>query len=316
MRMYTPLVSVCVPTYNRPKTLERTINCLLNQTYKNLEIIISDNCSTNEEVERVINKYLTDTRITYIRQSVNKGAIFNFNYVIEQAKGDYFMRLADDDWLDENYIESCLNFLLNNTEYSAAYGRAKIYSPEEKFIRFDAEIDITDDLPGDRTAHFFRKIENNGLFYGLFKREYISEMLFQNELAIDWLVVGRIAFLGKYKMVEGTHCYISAGGASQSTDHLTQSFNMPPFTRAFPFLKVGLNIISDIMWNSRVYKTMNILKRGKLGLKCALIIYRRFNLKSELRAGVKKYIKLKLQKKQGPGSGTVNNYVTNYDPKN
>ena len=314
--MNTPLVSVCVPTYNRPKTLERTIKCLINQTYKNLEIIISDNCSTNEEVEKVIQKYIADPRIKYIRQPVNKGAIFNFNYVIEKPKGEYIMRLTDDDWLDENYIETCLNFLLNNPDYSSAYGRAEIYSAEGKFVRQDAEIDMTQEMPQARVMHYFSKIQNNGTFYGLVKTKYLNELIIKNELAIDWLVVARIVFLGKYKMVEGTHCYISEGGASQSVDHLTASFNMPPFTRAFPFLKVGLNIISDIMWNSKGYKTMNILNRGKLGVKCALIIYKRFNLKSELKTGLKKYIKLKLQKKQRPGNGTVNNYVTNYESKN
>lgn len=314
--MNTPLVSVCVPTYNRPKTLERTIKCLINQTYKNLEIIISDNCSSNEEVEKVIQKYIGDRRISYIRQPVNKGAIYNFNYVIEKPKGEYFMRLLDDDWLDENYIETCLGFLLNNPDYASAYGRAKIYSTEDKFVRLDADIDLTEDMPQTRVLNFYSKIQSNGTFYGLVKTKYVNELIIKNELAIDWLVVARIIFLGKYKMVEGTHCYISEGGASQSTDHLTASFNMPPFTRAFPFLKVGLNIISDILWGSKVYKTMNILNRGKLGVKCALIIYKRFNLKSELRTGVKKYIKLKLQKKQQPGNGTVNNYVTNYEPKN
>ncbi len=314
--MNTPLVSVCVPTYNRPKTLERSIKCLINQTYKNLEIIISDNCSPNEEVEKVIQKYIADPRINYIRQPVNKGAIYNFNCVIEKAKGEYVMRLADDDWLDENYIETCLNFLLHNPDYASAYGRAKIYSVDEKFVRLDVDIDMIEDMPQARILKFYSKIQSNGTFYGLVKREYVNELIIKNELAIDWLIVARIIFLGKYKMVDGTHCYISEGGASQSTDHLTASFNMPPFTRAFPFLKVGLNIIADIMRGSKVYKTMNILNRGKLGVKGALIIYKRFNLKSELRTGVKKYIKLKRQKKQQPGNGTVNNYVTNYEPKN
>jgi glycosyltransferase domain-containing protein len=311
----TPLVSVCVPTYNRPKTLERTIKCLINQTYKNLEIIISDNCSTNKEVEKVIQKYKVDPRINYIRQPVNKGAIFNFNCVIEKAKGEYFMRLADDDWLDQNYIETCLDFLLHNPDYVSAYGRAKIYSIEEKFLRLDADIDMTQDIAQERVLYYYSKIQNNGSFYGLVKTKYVNELIIKNELAIDWLVVARIVFLGKYKMVEGTHCNISEGGASQSTDHLTASFNMPPFTRAFPFLKVGLNIFQDILWGSQVYKSLSIYNRGRLGIKCALVIYKRFNIKSELRTGLKKYINLKFQGKPRQANNS-NNYVTDYEAKN
>ena len=101
----SPLVSVGIPTYNRPKSLIRTLNSILHQTYKNLEIIISDNCSTNADVEKIVMKLCSkDSRIKYFRQKKNMEAAYNFNFVKNNSNGKYFMWLADDDWLDYDYF--------------------------------------------------------------------------------------------------------------------------------------------------------------------------------------------------------------------
>lgn len=102
------LISVGIPTYNRPEGLKRTLNCITNQTYKNLEIIVSDNCSPNPEVERVVEKFLvTDPRIIYYKQKENIGAANNFKFVLAKATGEYFMWAADDDEWENNFVERC-----------------------------------------------------------------------------------------------------------------------------------------------------------------------------------------------------------------
>lgn len=103
---YTSQVSVGIPTYNRPEGLRRTLENITNQTYRNLEIIVSDNASPGEEVERVVRQFMAkDPRIQYYRQPENKGAIFNFQFVLEKSTGDYFMWAADDDWREPTFIE-------------------------------------------------------------------------------------------------------------------------------------------------------------------------------------------------------------------
>src|SRR4051794_39644277 len=99
-----PLVSVGVPTYNRPEGLKRAVESLINQTYSNLEIIISDNCSSNINVQGILSEFAHDNRVKIYKQEVNRGATFNFNFPLTKTTGDYFMWLADDDWLDLNYI--------------------------------------------------------------------------------------------------------------------------------------------------------------------------------------------------------------------
>jgi glycosyltransferase involved in cell wall biosynthesis len=101
-----PLVSVGVPTYNRPEQLEIALRSLNAQTYPKLEIIISDNASSNPQVAKVIGEFARkNNRIRYFIQSSNQGAISNFLFVLEQAQGEYFMWAADDDEWAPDFVE-------------------------------------------------------------------------------------------------------------------------------------------------------------------------------------------------------------------
>lgn len=114
--MEQPLVSVGLPVYNRPEGLRRTLECFINQTYTNIEIIIADNCSPNPEVEKIAREYLEkDQRISYYRHNENKGWGYNTVFVIEKANGDYFMRATDDDWWDCSYIEKVFSLFKKDT---------------------------------------------------------------------------------------------------------------------------------------------------------------------------------------------------------
>lgn len=86
-----PLVSVGIPTYNRPEGLRRTLECITGQTYQNLEIIVSDNCSPGLETERMVREFMEkDSRILYYRQEKNVGAANNFSFVLKKASGVFF----------------------------------------------------------------------------------------------------------------------------------------------------------------------------------------------------------------------------------
>ncbi len=109
-----PLVTVAIPTYNRASLFLRdAINAALQQTYSNIEVIISDNCST-DDTEAVV-KSFTDPRIRYFRQEQNIGANNNFNFCLQQAKGDYFLLFLDDDQIDPDFIETCMNAAQDQT---------------------------------------------------------------------------------------------------------------------------------------------------------------------------------------------------------
>jgi glycosyltransferase involved in cell wall biosynthesis len=104
-----PLVTVGIPTYNRPDGLRRTLECIRGQTYPNLEIIISDNCSSTVETRAVaLAHQQADPRVKYHRQETNIGLEANFKYLLAQATGEYYFWAADDDEWTPDFVSVCM----------------------------------------------------------------------------------------------------------------------------------------------------------------------------------------------------------------
>jgi len=99
--MFTaPLISVVLPTFNRERLLPRAINSVLNQTYKNLELIIVDDGST-DDTEKVVKGY-SDKRIRYYKLKLNKGGSSARNFGIKSARGKLIaFQDSDDEWLPD-----------------------------------------------------------------------------------------------------------------------------------------------------------------------------------------------------------------------
>lgn len=108
-------MTVGIPTYNRPEGLANTLARITSQSYANLEILVSDNCSPDENAVRaVVDPWLKrDPRIRFHRQPTNLGSIGNFFYLVQEAKGEYFCWAADDDDVEPTYIETLVRALQN-----------------------------------------------------------------------------------------------------------------------------------------------------------------------------------------------------------
>lgn len=110
----TPLVSVCIPCYNSEKTILSTLNSVLSQTYSRLEIIICDNCSTDNTVDLI--KKVEDPRIQWYINESNLGMVGNFDRVLSYAKGEYVKVMCSDDLITKDCIEKQLLPFLNDSE--------------------------------------------------------------------------------------------------------------------------------------------------------------------------------------------------------
>ena len=100
-------VTVAIPTFNRASLLGQTIDSVLKQSYKNFEIIVSDNCSSDNTGALVAGYH--DKRIVYFRQIENLGMVGNWNFCLQQATGEFFLLLSDDDLLEQDAIERLLS---------------------------------------------------------------------------------------------------------------------------------------------------------------------------------------------------------------
>ncbi len=127
------LVSIGVPVYNGERFLRFALESLLSQTHTNLEIIISDNAST-DGTEAICRSYAAqDKRIRYYRNERNLGAARNYNLTFEKSSGKYFKWAAHDDMCDATLIEKCVKVLENEPSVSLAYAQTTIIDDNGAF---------------------------------------------------------------------------------------------------------------------------------------------------------------------------------------
>lgn len=135
-----PLVSVIVPVYNVEGYLDECLNSIKQQTYKYLEIIVVEDCSTDRSMT-VLQAHLADTRFKLIPHHKNSGISAARNTGIEAATGDYLMFVDSDDIIDTRLVATCVNCAETTDADLVTYG----------FTRFSDGIDSTEqlDFPND-----------------------------------------------------------------------------------------------------------------------------------------------------------------------
>jgi glycosyltransferase involved in cell wall biosynthesis len=122
----TPRVSIGLPVYNGEKYLAETIVSLLGQTYTDFELLISDNASTDSTAE-ICHQYMQqDPRVRYFRQDRNIGAAPNHNFLVHQARGEFFKWVASDDLYARDLIRRCIDALDEHPDVVLAQSESAI----------------------------------------------------------------------------------------------------------------------------------------------------------------------------------------------
>ena len=181
-----PLVSIGVPVRNGGDLLVEALELLVNQTYKNIEIVISDNNSSDATAAICSRFKEKDIRIRYFRQNNVLTALDNFRFVFEQSTGDYFMWAAHDDRRSLNYIEVLLAKILTDEKASLVFSDVTKFSD---FSTWKESLPIEYDFACDYSEDFCAKISNTckrgGCLhvYGLLSRRILSDY---NWIEIDY----------------------------------------------------------------------------------------------------------------------------------
>jgi glycosyltransferase involved in cell wall biosynthesis len=118
-----PIVSIIIPYYNKKDTILRSVNSVIAQTYTNWELIIIDDCG-EDRID--LNTLPKDDRISVLFNESNRGAAQTRQRGLEIAKGEYIAFLDADDWWDEKFLNSCLNFLEKEESADGAYTTSNI----------------------------------------------------------------------------------------------------------------------------------------------------------------------------------------------
>lgn len=261
------LVTIGLPTYNRAAPLRRAVESALNQTHTQLELIISDNASTDGTEEYCLELCRRDPRVKYVRQPVNLGMTANYMDVLRRARGAFFMWLGDDDWLDAAYVSECLKVLRVQPGYVSVGGGGKYYRGEDTLIEHSDALE--QEQPAARVLAYYQNVGRNSAFYGLMRRAELAEVTLQNTLGGDWLLVAEMAFKGKLKAIKHVFIHRSDEGSSGDLARLAQSFGLHRFYALNPFFTIAATIFNDIAWRSPTYRTIGRYARVTLARKAA-----------------------------------------------
>jgi glycosyltransferase involved in cell wall biosynthesis len=174
-----PLVSVGIPTFNRPEGLSRVLQCIHKQTYRNIEVIVSDNCTPGETVSQLMNSMASnDDRFHYFRQDKNIGAIANFEFVLHKSSGKYFFWTADDDLCEENFIERIVTVLEENPDIALCTSDVKIIKEDDTLLSISKLDSIRISNNWKRARRFFFYYPTSNIFfciYGIFRTDALKE---------------------------------------------------------------------------------------------------------------------------------------------
>ncbi len=176
----SPLVSIGMPTYNGENTIERALDSLLSQDFKDFELIICDNVST-DNTEEICKQYaIKDPRIRYYRNEKNI-YVGNMNRLLSFARGKYFMWAADDDLWESSFITEMVNSLDNNPDAVLSFCRFDHILSDKPLIIYRDEEKQTNINNHDKfhrllyTFHIKTQIKNVFCIYGLMRRDLLLE---------------------------------------------------------------------------------------------------------------------------------------------
>lgn len=175
--MNNKLVSIACRCYNAEKTIAKTIEAVLNQTYKNWELIICDDNST-DNTENIISQF-NDSRIKYYKNDKNIGIIANLNKALSLCSGDYISILDGDDCYYPQKLELQVNFLNENLDYGAVFSYIDI-DYNKKYEKTAKTLLKLINQPSGSRAEMLQKIffSENFLAFPteMFRREFLVKL--------------------------------------------------------------------------------------------------------------------------------------------
>ena len=179
-----PLVSVICLCYNQADFVLETLESVLHQDYKNIELIILDDCSADNSVAIIAQWLLTHPNIPFIKNKVNLGNTKTFNIGLNLSKGDYIIDLAADDVLEKNCIAKQLHGFATSTyeNVGIVYGNSSMIDENGKFIETYFPVDANGKLLKKRTSgNEYKRILAGGKYgmctiASLVKREVFEKL--------------------------------------------------------------------------------------------------------------------------------------------
>ena len=170
----SPRVSIGLLVYNGERYLAETIESILGQTYKDFELIISDNCSTDGSREICQHYAEQDSRVRFFPSEVNRGAAWNFCRVFDLARAPYFRWAPSDDVFAPESVAVCVEVLDAHPDAVLCYPKTVLIDGAGAVIMpYDDNLDLRSDSPVERFRMAARQIGLVNVMYGLMRTEHV-----------------------------------------------------------------------------------------------------------------------------------------------
>jgi glycosyltransferase involved in cell wall biosynthesis len=281
------LVTIGIPAYDRPLALERAIRSALAQDHRAIEVLVSDDASPDAAVTRtVLALAAEDPRVRFVRQPRNLGHAGNYQWLLDAARGEYFMWLSDDDWIDPQYVTRCRAVLESDPATKLVCGVARYYR-EGAHVTDERPTELRSRRPGLRVMCYFAQVTANGPLFGVARRTDIRAVGFPPVLGGDWLLVGALAARGCVRSLGDVHIHRSAAGLGSDAPRLARSFGYQGFRARHHHLFVAGGIWRAIVSGPPLFPDTSTIGRLLVANASAASIVIRFTLADIVRSAVR-----------------------------
>jgi glycosyltransferase involved in cell wall biosynthesis len=201
-------ITLGLPVYNGENFLQKTLDSILKQTFKEFKIIICDNCSTDKTEEICRHYSQIDDRVEYHRNDSNLGAAGNFNKVFNLSESKYFKWATHDDVLAPEFLQKCFEILESDDETNLCYTKRIIIDENDiELERVSDGLFLNQNETSARYRHFLKRMRYTTRWaipiLGLFRSSELKKTrLLGAYPAADTMILCEVALRGKFYEVD------------------------------------------------------------------------------------------------------------------
>jgi len=266
-----PLISICIPTYNRCEQVSKLVKDILCSSVEELEIIVLDNCSNDDTKQQL--STIVDSRLVFIRNEENIGGIFNILKSISLASGKFALLCLDKDYLDHNKISTLINRIQLDPEVVFGYCSLNIHEVEEDVI-YESGFDSVMNM-----AYLSR--HPSGMFYKTkeYKKLPILNEIFTDRKAFPFytdLINAEMAMIGKSQIIKLPVFYTETKEEAVKTLSFTYDLNNVYFSPNNRIIEFDVYVQNAVKLSLSHYKTLRLMsKLYEQGLMSSTFGYKR-----------------------------------------
>jgi glycosyltransferase involved in cell wall biosynthesis len=197
-----PTVSIGLPVFNGERFLAEAIDSLLVQTFRDFELTISDNASTDRTGDISQAYAARDGRVRYVRQPRNLGAAQNWNFVVTAATGSFFKWASANDRCEPTMLEKCVKFLRQDERVVLCYGKTALIDDDGSFLGdYEDDPEFMDATPSRRLIRLLDELRMNNAQCGLIRMSALRRTRLERAYSssADKVLMAELVLQGGYR---------------------------------------------------------------------------------------------------------------------